>query len=236
MGTFIGAFLQWFIGVPNGYIILFQELSTVFKEQFSANKVEPSWLPDLFDIRQQEGESLKEHMNRFCVVSVRLQTPNEKMEVVAFVKGLRFKSFSDYMLRNRAESIVEVREQATTHIEMEEAIQGKKVNEQPKQGRYKENKQEHRPKSTEVSSGQRSDQRYIPYAYKRNDMKDRSDSDLPWPKFCTSYKSLTTKEDVMDKLHFPKKTNLTLGGCKEAWCEFHQARNHDTKRCLTLSY
>jgi len=122
------------------------------------------------------------------------------------------------------------------HIEVEEEIQRKKVNEQPKQGRYKVNGREHRPKSTEEFSGRRSDERCIPYVYKRDNMKDRSDNDLPRPKFSTSYKSLMTKEDVVDKLRFPTNTDQTLVKHKEAWCEFHQAHDHDTERCLTLLY
>lgn len=47
---------------------------------------------------------------------------------------------------------------------------------------------------------------------------------------------LMTKEDIVDKLQFPKKTDRILGEQKEAWCKFHQAHNHNTERCLTLAY
>jgi len=41
-----------------------------------------------FDIKQKEGESLKEYFNRFCAVSVYVQNPRDEMVVDAFVKGL----------------------------------------------------------------------------------------------------------------------------------------------------
>jgi len=104
------------------------------------------------------------------------------------------------------------------HIEVEEEIQRKKVNEQPKQLTYKESEREFRQKDIEAPSIRQSDQRYIPYVAKTDDMKEQFDSDLPQPRFRKSYRSLMTKKDVVDKLRF------------------HQARGCDTLRCLTLSY
>jgi len=56
------------------------------------------------------------------------------------------------------------------------------------------------------------------------------------PKFDMTLKSLLNKENVVKRLQFPQKTDRILGAKREAWCEFHQARGHDTKRCLTLKF
>jgi len=50
VGTLIGTTLQWFSGVPDKSVTSFQEFSRVFKKQFSAKKVEPPRLVDLFDV------------------------------------------------------------------------------------------------------------------------------------------------------------------------------------------
>jgi len=42
-------------------------------------------MANLFYVRQREGELLKEYLNRFCAVSVRIQNPNEEMVVDVFV-------------------------------------------------------------------------------------------------------------------------------------------------------
>ncbi|KAK7379481.1 hypothetical protein VNO80_04942 [Phaseolus coccineus] len=47
-------------------------------------------------------------------------------------------------------------------------------------------------------------------------------------KFDTSLKSLLNKEDMTKRLQFPQRTNCTLGAKREAWCKFHQTRDHDT--------
>jgi len=77
--------------------------------------------------------------------------------------------------------------EAATHIATEEAIHRKKVNEQPKQGRYKESEREHHSKNVEAPINWWANQWYIPYIAKRDDTKGRSDDDFPRPKFRTSY-------------------------------------------------
>jgi len=74
----------------------------MFKERFSANKIEPPRLIDLFDVRQREGEPCKDYLDGFCVVSVCLWNPNEEIMVDPFVKGLRTSLFSDSLIRNQA--------------------------------------------------------------------------------------------------------------------------------------
>jgi len=67
-------------------------------------------LYDLFYVKQREGESLKEYLNHFCAISVRLQTQDEEIMVVAFVKGMTTSPFSDSLIRNQVEMLSEVRE------------------------------------------------------------------------------------------------------------------------------
>jgi len=65
MGNFIGKTLQWFSGIPDGQITSFPQFSKMFREQFPVNKVKPPRLYDLFSVRQREGETRKDYLNRF---------------------------------------------------------------------------------------------------------------------------------------------------------------------------
>jgi len=64
-GTFTGTTLQWLSGIPDDHITSFSQFTKLFREQFSANKVNPPRLYDLFGMRQREGKRLKEYLNRF---------------------------------------------------------------------------------------------------------------------------------------------------------------------------
>jgi len=73
MSTFTCTTLQWFNGLPDGHITSFEQFSRLFREQFFVNQVKPPMLYDLFNVRQREEDSLKDYLNKFWALTVRLQ-------------------------------------------------------------------------------------------------------------------------------------------------------------------
>jgi len=65
MSTLTGTALDWFVSLPDGHVTSFTQFSTLFREQYIANKAPPPISYDLFDVRQYQGESLKEFLNHF---------------------------------------------------------------------------------------------------------------------------------------------------------------------------
>ena len=59
--------------------------SKIFLTQFIVYKWKPPKVIDLFDIKQYPDETLKEYLNKFNNIIVRVLDPNE-MFVIAFVK------------------------------------------------------------------------------------------------------------------------------------------------------
>jgi len=62
----------------------------------------------------------------------------------------------------------------TTHIEVEEVVLRKNDNSRSKQPKYKEKNRDHSAKSTEVSTGKGTDQRYVPYVFKKDEPKTKA--------------------------------------------------------------
>ncbi|XP_068476821.1 uncharacterized protein [Phaseolus vulgaris] len=87
MSTLTGMAMDWFISLPNGHITSFQQLSQLFREQYLANRAPPPVSYDLFDVKQYQGETLKEYINRFGAQVVKVGTTKEPMIVYAFRKG-----------------------------------------------------------------------------------------------------------------------------------------------------
>lgn len=57
--TFKGTTITWFIKQPPYSACNFTDLSTKFLTQFSANQAQKETTADLFNVRQQQGESIK---------------------------------------------------------------------------------------------------------------------------------------------------------------------------------
>jgi len=176
--------VQWFSGILDGHITSFPQFFKMFREHFSTNKVKSPRLYKLFYVRQRKGEALKDYLNRFCAVVVRLQTHDEDMMVAAFVQGMAAGSFSDSLIKNPAEIFSEVREQVVAHIKAEEAVLRKNGSSRSKQPRPKESNRDQSLRVNETSAEKRTDSRYVPYVAKRDEPKTKArEGSTTIPKF-----------------------------------------------------
>jgi len=99
MSTLSGAALEWFVSLPGGHITNFDQFATLFREQYLVNKVPTRHSYDVFDVKQYQGESMKDYLNRYDVQVVRLKPTDEAIIVHAFVKGMLSRPFSESLLR-----------------------------------------------------------------------------------------------------------------------------------------
>jgi len=122
MGTLAGTTLDWFIGLLNGHITSFDQFSTLFKEQFIVKRAPPLVSFDLFGVKQYQGEPLKDFMNLFGALVVKLHTKDEALMVHAFGRGILSRPFSDPLIRNRAKTFSKIRRRVVSHIDAEEQV------------------------------------------------------------------------------------------------------------------
>jgi len=119
MSTLTGMTMDWFISLPEGHVTSFAQLLRLFREQYLANKAPTPVLYDLFDVKQYQGETLKEYISRFGAQVVKVGTTDEPMIVYAFRKGVCPGSFSKSLNRSRPKTFAEVRRRAVEHIASE---------------------------------------------------------------------------------------------------------------------
>ncbi|XP_068498551.1 uncharacterized protein [Phaseolus vulgaris] len=155
MGTFTSTTLQWFSGLPDGHITSFDQFSELFTEQFSINQVKPPILYDLFNVRQREGESMKNYLNRSWALTVKLQNHDEVVMVNAFEQGIMIGPFSDLLIKNPAETFSEIR--VVAHINAEEAVSTKHINLYSGQTKPKEGSRSRPLRVNETSAEKRTD-------------------------------------------------------------------------------
>ncbi|XP_068498321.1 uncharacterized protein [Phaseolus vulgaris] len=114
--------MDWFISLPDGHITSFAQLSQLFREQYQANRAPPPVSYDLFDVKQYQGETLKEYINRFGDQMVKVGTTEEPMIVYAFRKGVCPGPFCESIIRNRHGNFAEIRRRVVEHIATEGEI------------------------------------------------------------------------------------------------------------------
>ena len=126
--TLKGLALAWFSRLPPLSISSFRELSIAFISHFSGARTyrKPSY--HLLTIKQSSQESLRSYVQRFNVESLKVDIPDEKFAITAFIAGLGIQS-KDLMFsisKNPQTSMAEVLSKVEKYINGEEALISKK--------------------------------------------------------------------------------------------------------------
>ena len=126
--TLKGSALAWFNRLPPASISSFGELYIAFVSHFIGARTyrKPSY--HLLTVKQGPQENLRSYVQRFNSESLRVDIPNEKFVIIAFIVGLGVQS-KDLMfsiLKNPQASMAEVLANAEKYINGEEALMSKR--------------------------------------------------------------------------------------------------------------
>ncbi|XP_068476927.1 uncharacterized protein [Phaseolus vulgaris] len=239
ISTLTGMAMDWFISLPEGHITSFAQLSRLFREQYLANSAPAPVSYDLFDVKQYQGETLKEYISRFGAQVVKVGTIDEPMIVYAFRKGVCPGSFSKSLNHSRPKSFAEVRRRAVEHIASEGESSEKCTTATPTRPRAQMRAQAARVH--EATTERKNQDRRRTYetrrAQPRGRSKGRREGNRPLRhNFVVELKDLIVVPNIADRLRPPVKSDKVLGPHKESWCEFHEAFGHHINNCLALGY
>jgi len=165
MSTLTGMAMDWFISLLNGHITSFAQLSQLFREQYLANRAPSPVSYDLFDVKQYQGETLKEYINRFGAQVVKVGTTEEPMIVDAFRKGVCPGPFCESIIRNRPRTFAEIRRRAVENIATEGEVCKKRTSVAPARPRAQSPAQPARV--NKATTGRKNQDRKRPYEARR---------------------------------------------------------------------
>jgi len=242
ISTLTGMAMDWFISLPNGHITSFRQLSQLFREQYLANKAPPPVSYDLFDLKQYQGETLKEYFNRFGAQVVKVGTSEEPMIVYTFRKGMCPDPFCESIIRNRPRTFAEIRRQAVEHIASEGEVCEKRTSVVPSRPRAQTRVQPVRV--NETTTGRKKPEGRRPYEARKPQPRGPAGADRPARdrarparyNFVVELKDLIVVPNIAERLRRPAKTDKVLGPRKDSWCEFHEAFGHHIDNCLSLGH
>ncbi|XP_057452441.1 uncharacterized protein LOC130744268 [Lotus japonicus] len=118
--TFKGTAMAWFTTLPRGSITNFRDFSSKFLVQFFASKTKQVTIEDLYNVRQSEGETLKQYVKRFNAASVKIEESKPHACARAFKNRLQPGKLNRKLSRKPARSMAEIRVRANTYILDEE--------------------------------------------------------------------------------------------------------------------
>ena len=126
--TLKGPALAWFNRLPPSSVSSFRELSIAFVSHFIGARTyrKPSY--HLLSIKKNPQESLRSYVQRFNAESLKVDVPDKKFTITAFIAGLGLQS-KDLMFsisKNLQASMAEVLAKAEKYINGEEALISKR--------------------------------------------------------------------------------------------------------------
>ncbi|XP_020240273.1 uncharacterized protein LOC109819092 [Cajanus cajan] len=240
MGTLKKAALDWFSGLPDRSITNFDVFSRLFMAKFAANKKKPSITSDLFDLKQQREESLKDFLQRFNEVALRKASLDEKMAVIAFQKGLRSGAFDIALERANCKTMSEVRAFTLSHIKTEEGQINKRAAESREAGgNNKEGNKHLRPRSDwskrrDCYNIKESNYRQADHGGRVRGEWTRSNEEEKFTPLNVPRRQILHDVNNASLFEFPAATERQLGPFKTDWCEFHRTHGHSTENCFVL--
>ncbi|XP_068498472.1 uncharacterized protein [Phaseolus vulgaris] len=235
MSTLAGMIMDWFISLSDDQVTSLAQLSQLFREQYIANQAPPPVSYDLFDVKQYQGETLKEYINRLWAQVVKVGTTKESMIVYAFRKGICPGPFCESLIRNCLKTFADIRHRTVEHIAMEGEVCEKRASVVPARPRAPSRAQSARV--NEAATGMRRQERKRPYKPRMPQARGRSGENRSVRhNFVVELKDLIAVPNIVDRLRTPAKTDKVLGPRKDTWCEFHQAFEHLITNCLALGH
>ena len=128
--TLKGLALAWFNRLPLSPISSFRELSIAFVSHFIEARMYRKPSCHLLTIKQSPQENLRSYVQRFNAKSLKVNIPDEKFSITAFIVelGVQSKDLMFSMSKNPQASMAEVLAKAKKYINSEEALLSKPKN------------------------------------------------------------------------------------------------------------
>ena len=243
--TLKGSTLAWFNRLPPSSVSSFRELSIAFVSHFIGARtyMKPSY--HLLTIKQSPQESPRSYVQRFNAESLKVDVPDEKFAITAFIAGLGVQS-KDLMFsisKNPQANMVEVLAKAEKYINDEEALISKRGSFSTHKEKSKTDKQREqsprRQRNRERSP--RRDKQWSPK--RRGSIRDRMGPPQPelrqrysprWFTPLTATVSQVLREVQHEKfLRWPSqmRTDPTKRD-NTKYYEFHRDHGHRTDDCI----
>ncbi|XP_057443978.1 uncharacterized protein LOC130736149 [Lotus japonicus] len=250
--TFKSMAMAWCTTFPRGSITNFRDFSSKFLIQFSARKVRLVMIDNLYNLRQFEGETLKQYMARYNATSVKIEDSEPCTYALEFKNGLLPGSLNSKLSGKPARSMVEIRARANTYIldEEDDAFKRRHAKKEGDGALEKQAGKERRSEEKGIGSKHREKKGKSLAKFVKEQLYLRweaLDHRRPWQPHGSHRweEDMELNTHLTDILREVKATHMVgesdqreppprSGIDKTKWCEDHRSVGHDTDDFFTL--
>ena len=245
--TLKGTALAWFNRLPPSSISSFKELSIAFVSHFIGARTYRKSSYHLLTIKQNPQESLRSYVQRFNAESLKVDIPDEKFAITAFIVGLGIQS-KDLMFsisKNPQASMAEVLAKAEKYINGEEALISKKESSSAHKEKSGTNKRRGRSPNRQNNRERSPKKDGEPFPKRHGNLRDRLGppqserrrrySPQRFTPLTASVSQVLHEVRNEQFLRWPtqmKSDPATRDNSK--YCEFHRDYGHRTDNCIQL--
>lgn len=107
-GTLFDVALCWYMNQPRFSIINYPNMTKKLIHQLSASRHRKISTTSLFNVRQEQNESLRSYLARYNDTTIKVVNPNQELLAGAFQNGLMVGPFNESLAQKPADSMEEI--------------------------------------------------------------------------------------------------------------------------------
>ncbi|GKV49673.1 hypothetical protein SLEP1_g56411 [Rubroshorea leprosula] len=223
----------WYHTLCPNSINAYVELATSFATKFSSRRLIKKMTPELMQITQRDGESLKNYMNRFNDAMLEVNAFDEAVGITAVIQGLNHDRFRDNLIKHTPTTFDEVNQRSLKFIKAEEYVLSKP--QPPKEAKTPAWREEGQSRK-KFKPTQNRGPMLVPKL-------DRPDSSTPqtrlgpplWTSFIIPRSQIFMQIKNKMELRRPAPLQSPVASRDHTrYCDFHQDHGHTTEDCHSL--
>ncbi|GKV13326.1 hypothetical protein SLEP1_g24352 [Rubroshorea leprosula] len=118
--TLRGNAQTWYYSLPLRSISSYTEMASAFATKFSSRRLIKKTTSELMQIKQRDGESLKNYMSRFNDAILEVSSFDQAVGIAAMISSLNHERFRDNLIKHPATTFSEVNDRSLKFIIAEE--------------------------------------------------------------------------------------------------------------------
>ncbi|GKV02603.1 hypothetical protein SLEP1_g15020 [Rubroshorea leprosula] len=110
----------WYYSLPPRSISSYTEMASAFATKFSSRRLIRKTTSELMQVKQRDGESLKNYISRFNDAILEVSSFDQAMGIAAVISGFKHDRFRDSLIKHIATTFSEVNDRSLKFITIEE--------------------------------------------------------------------------------------------------------------------